>query len=639
MGDLLVELKKKYGRRIINYVNGALVYYGIIDAGKMHELTCQSLHLPLEFQDFNELMRDASVDDDDDDLVISFYRKYLHNYNLDDPQGIIREQKARKDLTYRPITENEALAALPLEGNSRRNKHLTKLIAFLMEKGQTADEAVEIAFDLEIDFNNGIDHKDLISQLMDDVVFDKKDDFALLMNLLGDYFNHIPQWALKGWTAEEVYQGSGKPHLSALPTEQFEQISFIDESDNKVGRNDPCPCGSGKKFKKCCLNQDGNSGNGYVDITPEVLIEVKDPGLNQEPAQIDVPQEVWSGAEIEGKPTAEEWANLYAAANEYKAMKCWEWMHEDEIFSVRNPETDELAFVSSMGEIGQVFALNAYLGTVGLDSYFDIANNRDPDEDEQIYLNLNCLTVSFEDRQDLDAADFKIIKQLGLKFRGKKQWPQFRSHRPGYLPWLVNAEECRFLKLIIEQAMNVANRCRDSNQLLIPRNDKILIRTLQGKGEKAKWIDSYSKVEKPAPNYCSFNINNELVLRKMLKQFNKSNVTWEADTFFMLSPIREKKSDRPYLPTMFLVVENDSGMVIDYDLISDTGDLSLCCFERVVGLINRLEIIPKQIVVRKAEFYYCLLEICQQLDIDLKLVEKLKVLPKVREELNSMRKF
>ncbi len=22
--------------------------------------------------------------------------------------------------------------------------------------------------------------------------------------------------------------------------------------EKKVGRNDPCPCGSGKKFKKCC---------------------------------------------------------------------------------------------------------------------------------------------------------------------------------------------------------------------------------------------------------------------------------------------------------------------------------------------------------------------------------------------------
>ena len=24
---------------------------------------------------------------------------------------------------------------------------------------------------------------------------------------------------------------------------------------HKVGRNDPCPCGSGKKYKKCCENK------------------------------------------------------------------------------------------------------------------------------------------------------------------------------------------------------------------------------------------------------------------------------------------------------------------------------------------------------------------------------------------------
>jgi preprotein translocase subunit SecA len=26
----------------------------------------------------------------------------------------------------------------------------------------------------------------------------------------------------------------------------------IRADDSKVGRNDPCPCGSGKKYKKCC---------------------------------------------------------------------------------------------------------------------------------------------------------------------------------------------------------------------------------------------------------------------------------------------------------------------------------------------------------------------------------------------------
>jgi uncharacterized protein YecA (UPF0149 family) len=28
----------------------------------------------------------------------------------------------------------------------------------------------------------------------------------------------------------------------------------------KVGRNDPCPCGSGKKYKKCCLARDEAAG-------------------------------------------------------------------------------------------------------------------------------------------------------------------------------------------------------------------------------------------------------------------------------------------------------------------------------------------------------------------------------------------
>ncbi|MCD6582762.1 MAG: SEC-C domain-containing protein [Desulfuromusa sp.] len=34
----------------------------------------------------------------------------------------------------------------------------------------------------------------------------------------------------------------------------------------KVGRNDPCPCGSGKKFKKCCgLFSYGNEDKCIVD--------------------------------------------------------------------------------------------------------------------------------------------------------------------------------------------------------------------------------------------------------------------------------------------------------------------------------------------------------------------------------------
>lgn len=32
----------------------------------------------------------------------------------------------------------------------------------------------------------------------------------------------------------------------------FDELKPYVRSDKKVGRNDPCPCGSGLKYKKCC---------------------------------------------------------------------------------------------------------------------------------------------------------------------------------------------------------------------------------------------------------------------------------------------------------------------------------------------------------------------------------------------------
>jgi hypothetical protein len=39
--------------------------------------------------------------------------------------------------------------------------------------------------------------------------------------------------------------------------EQYEDEE-VEPPTNKIGRNDPCPCGSGKKFKKCCLKKQRN---------------------------------------------------------------------------------------------------------------------------------------------------------------------------------------------------------------------------------------------------------------------------------------------------------------------------------------------------------------------------------------------
>ena len=61
----------------------------------------------------------------------------------------------------------------------------------------------------------------------------------------------------KGVFSEERQELS-HPEVSSLnaPEEQGAeeqpQSKPVQSTHPKVGRNDPCPCGSGKKYKKCC---------------------------------------------------------------------------------------------------------------------------------------------------------------------------------------------------------------------------------------------------------------------------------------------------------------------------------------------------------------------------------------------------
>lgn len=38
---------------------------------------------------------------------------------------------------------------------------------------------------------------------------------------------------------------------------------------SKVGRNDPCPCGSGKKYKKCCEQKSAVQRRSFTNLTSQ----------------------------------------------------------------------------------------------------------------------------------------------------------------------------------------------------------------------------------------------------------------------------------------------------------------------------------------------------------------------------------
>ncbi len=73
---------------------------------------------------------------------------------------------------------------------------------------------------------------------------------------------------------------------------------------SRVGRNDPCPCGSGKKFKKCCESS-GGPGAGYTRSDREVALAALDEllsGPGWERLEAEAEAEFWG--ELDPEQTA-----------------------------------------------------------------------------------------------------------------------------------------------------------------------------------------------------------------------------------------------------------------------------------------------------------------------------------------------
>lgn len=60
-------------------------------------------------------------------------------------------------------------------------------------------------------------------------------------------------------SAKQAQSRGGQP--GSMPREAAKETparkqTTVRRAGPKVGRNDPCPCGSGKKYKNCCMKKD-----------------------------------------------------------------------------------------------------------------------------------------------------------------------------------------------------------------------------------------------------------------------------------------------------------------------------------------------------------------------------------------------
>lgn len=82
-----------------------------------------------------------------------------------------------------------------------------------------------------------------VPQLLSEVgLFCDMDQIEDLLALVMRFANDVPCWQNNGYSPNQL-----------LEVETGRRMFYNEDGrPAKVGRNDPCPCGSGKKYKKCC---------------------------------------------------------------------------------------------------------------------------------------------------------------------------------------------------------------------------------------------------------------------------------------------------------------------------------------------------------------------------------------------------
>lgn len=92
--------------------------------------------------------------------------------------------------------------------------------------------------------NDSLKEANPIETMEEDTVvslaFDKEKLYKNMVDAQAEWLYELPQW-------DTIFT---KDRQRELYLEQKQSGTVVKAP--KVGRNDPCPCGSGKKYKKCC---------------------------------------------------------------------------------------------------------------------------------------------------------------------------------------------------------------------------------------------------------------------------------------------------------------------------------------------------------------------------------------------------
>ena len=228
---------------------GLLFYYGVMDYDRLFAKVRQHLEISTEdlsFSDFMKVMFNGSCWQRN----VRTSEHVAYYCTVMDP-GKILEAQDKIGVGFAKLSYGQVYDAGEEDYIEATNEYKGLAQFFMAAYKMDVLRAAEVVGQITILLQNGGEMKDILAYIEKLGEPENEKDMEALSPLLIGFHQSLRMWKLKGHTPTEIVTGK-------LDPEGGEIISFeaARRKKAKVGRNDPCPCGSGKKYKNCCMRKD-----------------------------------------------------------------------------------------------------------------------------------------------------------------------------------------------------------------------------------------------------------------------------------------------------------------------------------------------------------------------------------------------
>lgn len=241
--------ERKMTSYLLCCLNASESLYGIVPMEIFEKLLSQNISKPLEVIMIKQLITKIPIEINS--CIVVGEKIYAKDLYPDD-RGLLSVQGNKK--YYLPTLKE--IIDFGTKGYDTDSKPAKKLKQFILNKTDAMPDEADFATHVaQIKISEGCDMQEIFEIFEElEITLDNEKDINRLVQCISELWNNTRMVTNRGFTPNELSREK-REYLHPIANGS-NIINFPVEKPKKIYPNDPCPCGSGKKYKNCCKNKE-----------------------------------------------------------------------------------------------------------------------------------------------------------------------------------------------------------------------------------------------------------------------------------------------------------------------------------------------------------------------------------------------